>query len=96
MDKDTVNNWIAEMQERKLARSNAACARALGISSQAMYRARQEGFTGHTSERTALACAALLLGIKPYPQPQYGGTAAASADDTPEGDADATETARPF
>ena len=54
--------WLAEMKSAGLARSDAACARLLGLSANAVLRMKTHG----TDRRTALACRALLHRLTPY------------------------------
>ena len=60
--------WLAAMKAAGLARSDAHCARLLGVSPNSIVTIKKIG----ADRRTALACAALLAGIEPYginPQP---------------------------
>jgi hypothetical protein len=63
-------HWLAAMKAAGFARSDAHCARMLGVSPNAVVTFKRRG----GDMRTALACAALLAEIKPYglfsPQPQ--------------------------
>ena len=54
--------WLAEMKAAGLARSDAAAARLLGISPNAVVAMKKNG----ADLRTALACTALLAGLQPY------------------------------
>ena len=54
--------WLAEMKSAGLARSDAACARLLGLSANAVLRMKTHG----TDHRTALACRALLHRLEPW------------------------------
>jgi streptomycin 6-kinase len=56
-------NWLAAMKAAGLAKSDADCARLLGITPRGFSTLKQ---TGTDDRRTALACAALLRKIKPY------------------------------
>ena len=56
------NRWLAEMKLAEIARSDAACARLLGVSANTVVKFKSEG----TDMRTALACRALLFRLKPY------------------------------
>jgi hypothetical protein len=56
------NRWLAEMKLAGIAKSDAACARLLGVSPNTVVAWKQEG----TDLRTALACRALLEGMEPY------------------------------
>ena len=62
MTPQAFNNWLADMQSAGLARSDAACARLLGISANSVVAMKQRG----TDLRTALACRALLHRLEPY------------------------------
>lgn len=62
MTPETFNQWLADMKSAGLARSNAAAARLLGVSANAMVTMKRRG----VDRRTALACQALLMEIKPY------------------------------
>lgn len=55
-------NWLASMKEAGLARSDAAAARLLGISANAVVAMKRKG----TDRRTALACRALLHRLEPW------------------------------
>lgn len=57
--------WLQEMKSAGLARSDAECARLLGISANAVLDMKKRG----TDLRTALACRALLLRLEPYGAP---------------------------
>lgn len=54
--------WLAEMKSAGLARSNAECARLLGISANSVVAMKRSG----CDRRTALACRALLHRLEPY------------------------------
>lgn len=54
--------WLAEMKAAGLGRSDAACARALGVSANTVVSMKRDG----TDLRTALACRALLHRLEPY------------------------------
>lgn len=56
-------SWLEDMKDRGIARSDAACGRLLGFSPNSIAKIKRKG----TDQRTALACAALLNGLKPYP-----------------------------
>lgn len=56
------NQWLADMKSAGLARSDAACARLLGISANSVVTMKQRG----ADIRTSLACNALLHKIGPY------------------------------
>jgi hypothetical protein len=55
-------NWLADMQSAGLARSDAACAKLLGVSANAVVLMKRRG----ADQRTALACRALLHRLEPY------------------------------
>lgn len=55
-------NWLADMKSAGLARSDAECARQLGLSANAIVTMKQRG----CDKRTALACRALLHRLEPY------------------------------
>lgn len=59
-------NWLSAMREAGLAKSDAACARALGVSPHTIVTIKQTGLEGPTVERTRLAMSALLDQIKPW------------------------------
>lgn len=54
--------WLAEMKEARLGRSDAECARLLGVSANSVVAMKQRG----ADTRTALACRALLHRLEPY------------------------------
>jgi len=54
--------WLAEMKSAGLARSDAECARLLGVSKISVMTWKRNG----TDKRTALACRALLHRLEPY------------------------------
>lgn len=56
------SRWLAEMQASGKARSDAECGRLLGVTSRQILNMKRHGAT----QQTALACAALLAGEKPY------------------------------
>lgn len=62
MTAETFNNWLADMKSAGLARSNAECARLLGISANSVVTMKKQG----ADLRTALACRALLHRMEPY------------------------------
>lgn len=55
-------NWLAEMKSAGLARSDAECARLLGISANGLIKRKKQG----ANLETALACRALLHRMEPY------------------------------
>ena len=54
--------WLADMKSAGLARSDAECARLLGLSANSVVTIKRNG----TDHRTALACRALLHRLEPY------------------------------
>jgi hypothetical protein len=62
MTADQFTRWLAEMKSAGLARSDAECARLLGISANSVVAMKKNG----TDMRTALACRALLHRMEPY------------------------------
>lgn len=62
MNPETFNNWLADMKSAGLARSDAECARLLGISANSVVTMKKQG----ADIRTALACRALLHRMEPY------------------------------
>lgn len=54
--------WLSEMKDAGLARSDAECARLLGVSANGVVLMKKNG----TDHRTALACTALLHRMKPF------------------------------
>lgn len=62
MDPDLFVAWLAEMKSAGLARSDAECARLLGISANSVLAMKERG----ADKRTALACRALLHRLEPY------------------------------
>lgn len=54
--------WLADMKLAGLARSDAECARLLGVSANSVLALKQRG----ADRRTALACRALLHRLEPY------------------------------
>ncbi len=63
MPPETVSAWLAAMKAAGLARSDAACARLLGITPRALLDIKK---AGTADRRTALACTALLHELGPY------------------------------
>lgn len=62
MSPEAFTKWLAEMKAAKLAKSDADCARLLGISANSVVGMKRRG----TDLRTALACRALLHRLEPY------------------------------
>lgn len=56
------NAWLADMKSAGLARSDAECARLLGVSANTVVSLKRDG----ADMRTALACRALLHRLEPY------------------------------
>lgn len=55
-------NWLADMKSAGLAKSDAECARLLGVSANTVVQMKERG----GDLRTALACRALLHRMEPY------------------------------
>ena len=62
MSAEDFNAWLAAMKEAGIARSDLECARLLGITANGILKRKKQG----ASKETALACAALLVGLEPY------------------------------
>lgn len=62
MTPETFALWLADMKSAGLARSDAECARLLGVSANSVVAMKQRG----ADLRTALACRALLHRMEPY------------------------------
>jgi len=62
MTAEQFNKWLAEMKSAGLGRSDAECARLLGISANSVVDMKKRG----ADQRTALACRALLHRLEPY------------------------------
>lgn len=62
MTADAFTSWLTEMKEAGLARSDAECARLLGVSANSVVAMKKQG----ADTRTALACRALLHRLQPY------------------------------
>ena len=62
MTPDAFSRWLAEMKTSGLAKSDAECARLLGVSANSVVDMKKKG----TEHRTDLACRALLHRMKPY------------------------------
>jgi|GEM_PF-2556605 len=62
MNASTFTAWLADMKSAGLARSDAECARLLGISANGLLKMKKQG----TTRQTALACRALLHRMTPY------------------------------
>lgn len=62
MTADQFTRWLAEMKAAELARSDAECARQLGVSANSVVAMKKNG----ADVRTALACRALLHRMEPY------------------------------
>lgn len=58
----TFTAWLADMKSAGLARSDAECARLLGVSANSVVNMKRNG----ADHRTALACRALLHRLEPY------------------------------
>ena len=62
MTPNSFNAWLVAMKSAGLARSDAECARLLGVSANSVVAMKQRG----ADLRTALACRALLHRMEPY------------------------------
>lgn len=62
MEPDVFSWWLLEMRDAKLAKSDADCAKLLGVSPNAVVEMKKRG----ADTRTALACRALLHRMTPY------------------------------
>lgn len=62
MTPDAFTSWLQAMRAAGLARSDAECARLLGISANSVVKMKRNG----TDTRTALACRALLHRLEPW------------------------------
>jgi hypothetical protein len=62
MTAESFINWLAAMKAAELARSDAVCAKLLGVSANAVVGMKKNG----ADTRTALACRALLHRMEPY------------------------------
>lgn len=62
MTAEAFNRWLADMKSAGLARSDAECARLLGVSANSVVAMKKQG----ADLRTALACRALLHRMEPY------------------------------
>lgn len=54
--------WLTDMAVSGIARSDAECARLLGVTPNTMLKLKRDG----ADRRTALACRALLHRMEPY------------------------------
>jgi hypothetical protein len=54
--------WLAEMQASGKAKSDAECGRLLGVTARQVLNMKRNGAT----QQTALACAALLKGLREF------------------------------
>lgn len=62
MTAEAFARWLAEMKSAGLGRSDAECARQLGVSANSVVKMKRSG----ADTRTALACTALLHRMPPY------------------------------
>lgn len=62
MTAEQFQSWLADMRSAGLAKSDAECARLLGVSANGLLLMKKNG----TDRRTALACRALLHRMEPY------------------------------
>lgn len=65
MTANDFQRWLDDMKAAGLARSDAAAARSLGLSPNAIVLIKRYGTNG-ADQRTALACRALLHRLEPY------------------------------
>jgi uncharacterized protein (DUF4415 family) len=56
-------SWLDDMRELGIAEYDYDCGRLLGLSANSIAKIKKKG----TDKRTALACAALLNRLQPYP-----------------------------
>lgn len=66
MTPEQVQSWLSDMRAAGRARSDADCARQLGMTYIAMSRIKHNGLATVGKRRLALACNALLHGLSPY------------------------------
>lgn len=64
MTREEVRRWLAAMKAEGFAKSDADCARALGVHPNTITNWRNHGILD--ARRTRLAMAALLAGLGPY------------------------------
>lgn len=62
MTPEAFHQWLAEMKNARLAKSDAECARLLGKSDDTVVSYKRKG----TDRTVALACRALLHRLEPY------------------------------
>lgn len=62
MTPEAFKNWLASMKEAGLARSDAECARLLGVTANGLSKMKKNG----TTKATALACRALFHRLEPW------------------------------
>lgn len=62
MTPEAFTNWLAAMKAAGLARSDAECARMLGVAANSVVLMKRKG----ADRRTALACRALLHRMEPW------------------------------
>ena len=60
--------WLAEMKYARLAKTDADCARLLGVSKNTIVTMKLKG----ADKRTALACSALIEHLAPFRGPFIG------------------------
>ena len=63
MSREAVRRWLAAMKAEGLAKSDADCARLVGVHPNTMTNWRNKGVEDKT---TRLAMAAVLAGLEPY------------------------------
>ena len=66
MTADQFRQWLAAMKAAGHIRFDKQAADALGVSQESVRVWKRDGVTGDASQRTALACRALLQGLEPY------------------------------
>lgn len=62
MTPESFNRWLADMKAAGIAKSDADCARLLGLSANSIVAMKKNG----ADQRTALACRALRHLLRPY------------------------------
>ncbi len=64
MNDTSFKSWLEAMKNAGIAKDQRACAKLLGVSEITIGSFKRRG----CDKRTALACSALLSGLKPYKQ----------------------------
>lgn len=62
MTPEQFTDWLEDMKDSQLARTDADCGRLLKVSANSIVTMKKKG----ACHRTALACSALLHRLKPY------------------------------